>query len=345
MALSDHKIPIITGKNDVPTTSESQENHPNGSFTTAKYNALIDELNNSIPKNPVGCTNVYPNNIYVNSDTGNDSTGDGTELNPFATIEKAIDQIDLNEIVGNLFIYTLGTFINPKLDFSKFKVLALTGSPVLDDYDPRVREDIFFYSVNIYGQDNTTIIFENNADLINYESTDTVYSHFVGKGLRISGCTIQIKGNEPFKLIDCSIYFHNVFFDCSQKNTINWHTMAIWLNNADVIFKDCSFKIDINLNYLVIESLLSHISIMGKRLGLPLFEQINGIGKFLRATRSNIYLDDSDLTNPSPITSASESNLIFVNLSDADSLTKWDIDSSNNVNFVKCSANAYSGDV
>ena len=44
MALSQHKIPIITGRNDVPTTSESQENHPNGSFTTAKYNALIDEL-------------------------------------------------------------------------------------------------------------------------------------------------------------------------------------------------------------------------------------------------------------------------------------------------------------
>lgn len=44
MAISTHKIPIISGRNDTPTTSEAQANHPNGSFLTSRYNALIDEL-------------------------------------------------------------------------------------------------------------------------------------------------------------------------------------------------------------------------------------------------------------------------------------------------------------
>lgn len=44
MPLIDHKIPIITGRNNIPTTSPTELNHPNGSFLTAEYNALIDDL-------------------------------------------------------------------------------------------------------------------------------------------------------------------------------------------------------------------------------------------------------------------------------------------------------------
>lgn len=43
MVLSDHKIPILTGINDVPST-EGQPNHPNDSLLCAKYNALIDDI-------------------------------------------------------------------------------------------------------------------------------------------------------------------------------------------------------------------------------------------------------------------------------------------------------------
>ncbi|MBL1208262.1 hypothetical protein [Geminocystis sp. GBBB08] len=46
MPFSDYKIPIIVGKNDVP--SISGDNHPNGSFVTEKYNALINDINSSI---------------------------------------------------------------------------------------------------------------------------------------------------------------------------------------------------------------------------------------------------------------------------------------------------------
>ncbi|WP_324281566.1 hypothetical protein VKI22_10450 [Cyanobacterium aponinum UTEX 3221] len=43
MALTDHKIPILTGINDVPST-EGQPNHPNDSLLCNKYNALIDNI-------------------------------------------------------------------------------------------------------------------------------------------------------------------------------------------------------------------------------------------------------------------------------------------------------------
>ena len=43
MPLTDYKIPIIVGRNDEPTTSESDPNHPNGSFITKQYNDLIDK--------------------------------------------------------------------------------------------------------------------------------------------------------------------------------------------------------------------------------------------------------------------------------------------------------------
>lgn len=42
MALSDHKIPIIAGRNDSPTTSPTQLKHPNGAFITRNINNLID---------------------------------------------------------------------------------------------------------------------------------------------------------------------------------------------------------------------------------------------------------------------------------------------------------------
>lgn len=44
MNLDQYKIPIIAGRNDTPTTTESQLNHPNGSFVVNKINSLIDAL-------------------------------------------------------------------------------------------------------------------------------------------------------------------------------------------------------------------------------------------------------------------------------------------------------------
>ncbi|WP_342596754.1 hypothetical protein VKI21_12520 [Cyanobacterium aponinum UTEX 3222] len=126
MALSQHKIPIITGRNDVPTTSESQENHPNGSFTTAKYNDLIDELDIEILslQNSSGSipTEIHPDQftIYVNASTGSDNNDGLTAGNPVLTLQKAIDLIATKQINKTAFIEISGAFVQGEpLDFSK----------------------------------------------------------------------------------------------------------------------------------------------------------------------------------------------------------------------------------
>jgi hypothetical protein len=43
MTLTTHKIAIITGRNDIPST-DSDQFHPNGSLFCAQYNGLIDQL-------------------------------------------------------------------------------------------------------------------------------------------------------------------------------------------------------------------------------------------------------------------------------------------------------------
>lgn len=69
MALADRKMPIVTGINDIPSTT-GDPSHPNGSLMCSKFNALIDneltDLENSLTSIPSttddlseGTTNKY----------------------------------------------------------------------------------------------------------------------------------------------------------------------------------------------------------------------------------------------------------------------------------------------
>lgn len=61
MPLSDHKIPIIDGRNNIPTTSSQQSNHPNGAYVTAKINSLIDNL--TTDNIPEGTKKYFSDNL------------------------------------------------------------------------------------------------------------------------------------------------------------------------------------------------------------------------------------------------------------------------------------------
>ena len=140
MALSDRKIPIIAGRNNTPTTSQSEANHPNGSFFISKYNALIDNeltslqttVNNlAIPSTtddltegttnkyfsgkttdnlPEGTTNKYYSDNRARlaiSVTGNGSYNSSTGVINISNVSQSVDHISLTNTNGLVKTYTI----------------------------------------------------------------------------------------------------------------------------------------------------------------------------------------------------------------------------------------------
>lgn len=256
MALSQHKIPIITGRNDVPTTSESQENHPNGSFTTAKYNDLIDELT---PR--FGFRQRYVE-YYVDGTSGNDTTGDGTDVNPFATIQKAIDTAVLNGYHQDLWLNLSGTFENPSIDLSSYILQSnymgkLTG--------------IYLYGTNAIFNfsnlvTNATVEFEGDSDfefikikhpqclIIDIDGIDFNFNDystglfFDNKLVIIKNCSFSSTANSrAYALMSfnsCGLTLKDsVFYDLPMIsiNSTNINTSPVDLNNCNVLFDNTSF--------------------------------------------------------------------------------------------------------
>lgn len=155
MALSDRKIPIITGRNDVPTTSETEENHPNGSFLISKYNALIDNeltslqttVNNlDIPSSsddltegttnkyfsgkttdnlPEGTTNKYYSDNRTRlaiSVTGNGSYNNVTGVINISNANQSVDHISLTNTSGLVKTYTLWADSSETINLGSFFV-------------------------------------------------------------------------------------------------------------------------------------------------------------------------------------------------------------------------------
>lgn len=119
MALIDNKIPIITGRNDVPTTSTVDVEHPNGSFFTAKYNNLIDELSLLNIKEQI-------------SVTGNGTYDPITGIINITNANLTIDHIRLNDntAVGRFKQYIIYADPAESLELARFVITD--GSDGLD---------------------------------------------------------------------------------------------------------------------------------------------------------------------------------------------------------------------
>lgn len=99
MTLTDYKIPIIVGRNDVPTTAETQPNHPNGSFVIKQFNDLIDnELTAMQNASGGGSTAKTPLTADLYIDTTATTNGNGTEANPYNNVASVIDRLN-NSII------------------------------------------------------------------------------------------------------------------------------------------------------------------------------------------------------------------------------------------------------
>jgi hypothetical protein len=107
MALLDHKIPIITNKNDIPSES-GDSNHPNGAYFCKKYNELIDELE----ENDTGGGGISDLNGFTT-----DNLAEGTN-NKYFSNTLARNAISIN--AGSSGV----TYTNGVLNFSTLQVGA-----------------------------------------------------------------------------------------------------------------------------------------------------------------------------------------------------------------------------
>lgn len=117
--LQAHKMPIIGGVNSTPST-EADPTHPNASLFCKQYNDLIDNLNGSRPLLTTSTS------VYIDTVNGNDENNDGlSELTAFQTLERALDFFNQYTLNCNWieFIFTNGTYNNPKFDFKNLELL------------------------------------------------------------------------------------------------------------------------------------------------------------------------------------------------------------------------------
>ncbi|PHV63196.1 hypothetical protein [Cyanobacterium aponinum] len=304
MALSQHKIPIITGRNDVPTTSELEPNHPNGSFTTAKYNDLIDELNNLIPL-AYNTIQAYPETIYVNAISGDDENGDGSQISPYATIQKAIDVICKDKIVYAEIDLT-GIFTNPKLDFSNY--YCLLSATYFDNWKP---EEAWFNQAGLYitttDRPNTKIVWDANLDNVNNEFTNIPYSLIYSPNNTIGFISLdfEITGNDNNVFIHSNLNFADCTFTLNPTDPNSWSDSVLHFFDCNVYLSYCSFTYTDANAYHTINSFNSNLYLSDSTVNyndttISLINAVNSVinlknypvGIILdNLKRCNIYID------------------------------------------------------
>ena len=123
MALVDRKIPIIAGRNDIPTTSKVEENHPNGSFLISRYNSLID--------NELSELETTVNNLSIPSSTdirglfsvtGNGSYDSVTGVINISNATYSVDHISLTNTSGIAKTYTVWADSDETVSLGTFTV-------------------------------------------------------------------------------------------------------------------------------------------------------------------------------------------------------------------------------
>ena len=257
MALSDRKIPIIAGRNDTPTTSETEANHPNGSFLISKYNALIDDIDVPLNYNTI---QAFPATIFVNATTGNDTTGNGTEALPFATIQKAIDKACADKIVY-ADINITGTFVNPKIDCSNF--YALLSIVYSDGFRP---DETFWKNAGLYIDGNlidSKIVWDTTVDQVNWAETNMPYSLIYSphNAINIWHTAFELKGADSNIFQNSNIHFLECTFTSVPNNVDNWSDGFLQFFNCNVKFSSCSFTYSTDNYFNVINAFNSIIQI------------------------------------------------------------------------------------
>lgn len=216
MALSDHKIPILTGINDVPSTT-GQPNHPNASLLCKQYNDLIDNELQGIPPKINDAQGEFSDMyLWVDSVNGDD-TADGID-NPVRTIARLHEKIRELKAFNYLSIYISGSFTNPDFDFSGY---PLTSVYSWLDYS-------FLCFIDIIGYDNgdgAEIIIDNQWSYYNYYSPVVGDEYTVKQFIRtppnwwvgISGLTLKFTAKAVCFFHEQNVVLSSNVLDVSQR--------------------------------------------------------------------------------------------------------------------------------
>jgi hypothetical protein len=243
MTLSQRKIPILTGVNDVPS-STGQANHPNASLLCKNYNDLIDNeltaINNvlsSIPSsNKPDATNY---DIYL--DTTATTNGTGTQANPFKTVSVLLSELNSKIYNDNITVIIVG---NANLGDLTLSVTTVEES----ESDSRIRLGIYgeLGTENIaIGSINTNILIEFDDMVL---TTDTIsIMGDVQFYVPISGTSITVNNGSITSLTNITIptiYLNYSHLSC--KNSI-LTGVVINANHSDVFLADVTGSVNLTL--------------------------------------------------------------------------------------------------
>lgn len=259
MVLSQRKIPIITGINDVPSAS-GQANHPNASLLCQSYNALIDneltDINNTL--NSILSSNkpeAINSEYYL--DTSIPSNGDGTEANPFNSVAALVNELNSKTYTNRRIL----VLIAGDTDLGNF-TLNVTAYGENNDLPPQilirgktVNEIITIGNINtniklmffdIESVNFGTITIRGDVEFIS-PMTITGNLIYVLNGL-IAINHVNSVNNVRFRLhsscfVSKNSIFNNVYIDgnCSDVSfdDVSGSNINFWINSTKVRINEC----------------------------------------------------------------------------------------------------------
>lgn len=214
-------------------------------------------------------------NIYV-STTGNDTTGNGSELNPYLTIQKAVDEYSGSLGDGTGIIIKPGTYT--------------AGAVITDKYCP-----IYIYdgNVTINGAGGTCFEIVRTVSDTDRAFFLSAYSGFI---LTVSGFDYALKENRTLSISD---YDYTYFAYC------NFSNQKIKLSQKSDVFAYCDLS-GCDFEYYG-NPLLSKVSLMrvvssncDNTTGMCLFNNITGSSGFTSYLSGNTFNGAEIIINDIP---------------------------------------------
>lgn len=109
---SSRKVPVFPGINDIPV-QPTAELAGNGSDLINRYNNLVQDLESEFNQLAQASSKTLlplDQNFYVNSASGNDDTGDGSQATPYASFNKLSKVLKQSIIANSVIIFVSGQF-------------------------------------------------------------------------------------------------------------------------------------------------------------------------------------------------------------------------------------------
>lgn len=148
------------------------------------------------------------------SPSGNDNTGDGSETNPWRSIQKALDNVPIingnAEYLINMQPGTYSNFIAANCS-ARFKLLGDVTIQCTGTYSIRVNNSIIAFqgeghTLNLVGSDFGIMLYIQNSGMVNtYQLNMTVTGTKIDRGIGI-----ELVSNGGFSLPDDGIVFNNL---------------------------------------------------------------------------------------------------------------------------------------